>query len=193
MTLRDPESLEVAFRVLDALNELGIPYHLGGSWASAVHGVPRQTQDVDLVVELKAGDQAGIARALRAEFYLDDASIARAIADRSSFNLVHLGTGIKVDLFVKGLSAFDDSEFRRRVVARLGEAAPREVLVKSAEDTILRKLLWFRMGGEVSDRQWSDVRGIIAVQGAGLDRVYLRRWALALEIDDLLERALTVE
>jgi hypothetical protein len=93
-------------------------------------------------------------------------------------------------LFVKGASAFDEGEFERSIVARLGDESPREVRVKSAEDTVLRKLLWFRLGGEVSDRQWQDVRGIVAVQAERLDVGYLRRWAGQLGILELLERAL---
>jgi hypothetical protein len=114
----------------------------------------------------------------------------RGRPSRSSFNLVHLASGVKVDLFVKGRSNFDASEFDRRVVVRLGDDAPRDVFVKSAEDTILRKLLWFRLGGEVSDRQWEDVRGIVDVQATRLDVEYLTHWAKHLGIRDLLEKAL---
>jgi hypothetical protein len=190
MTPRDPEALQVAFIVLDILRRFGIPYHLGGSFASAVHGIPRHTQDVDLVVDLAPGREHDLARALAPQFYVDEQAIARAIAERSSFNAIHLPTGVKVDLFVKGASAFDEGEFERSIVARLGDESPREVRVKSAEDTVLRKLLWFRLGGEVSDRQWQDVRGIVAVQAERLDVGYLRRWAGQLGILELLERAL---
>ena len=62
--------------------------------------------------------------------------------------------------------------------------------VKSPEDTILRKLLWYRMGGEVSDRQWSDVEGIVASWGDDLDLGYLRGSAVELEITDLVDRVL---
>ena len=190
MTPRDPEALQVAFIVLDILRRFGIPYHLGGSFASAIHGIPRQTQDVDLVVDLEPGRERELAQELSPQFYVDEQAISRAVAERSSFNAVHLPTGVKIDLFVKGDSAFDEAEFERSVVARLGDEAPRDVRVKSAEDTVLRKLLWFRLGGEVSDRQWQDVRGIVGVQADRLDVTYLRRWAGQLGILDLLERAL---
>jgi len=114
--------------------------------------------------------------------------VARAVRERASCNLVHLAIGIKVDLFIKGVAAFDMAEFERKVLVRLGDETPHDVFVKSAEDTLLRKLLWYRLGGEVSDRQWEDVRGILSVQAERLDMVYLREWADRLAIRNLLDR-----
>ena len=190
MTPVDPEALRAAFRVLDALQDLDIPYHLGGSYASAIHGIPRQTHDVDLIVDLPPDRIPALARALESEFHFDEQAAARAVVERSNFNLIHYASGVKVDLFVKGTSAFDAAEFTRRLTARLGQESAREVFVKSAEDTVLRKLLWYRMGGEVSDRQWEDVRGIVSIQGERLDRDYLATWAERLALRDLLERLL---
>jgi Aminoglycoside-2''-adenylyltransferase len=187
----DPEAVQVTLRVVDVLERLDVPYHVGGSYASAIHGVPRQTHDVDIVVDLTPASAKEIAIALDREFYVDEQSAARAVRDRSSFNLIHLATGVKVDLFVKGASAFDRAEFDRRVVVPMGEDSPRDVFVKSAEDTVLRKLLWFRLGGEVSDRQWDDVRGIVRLQGDRLDRTYLTGWADRLGVRDLWDRLAT--
>lgn len=190
MTPTDPEALKVMFRVLEILGRLGVPYHLGGSYASAIHGVPRQTHDVDLVVDLGRDRVPELTRSLAGEFYVDEQEVGRAVAEGGSCNLVHLGTGVKIDLFVKGASAFDQAEFERRVPVLLGDETPREVFVKSAEDTLLRKLLWYRLGGEVSDRQWEDVRGILSVQGDRLDAEYLSSWADRLSIRDLLDQLL---
>jgi len=185
-----PESLRVLFMVLDALEELGLPYHLGGSFASSIHGIPRQTQDIDLVVEIDAGDAARLVSLLEGEFYGSAPRARRAVGSGSSFNLVHLGSGVKVDLFPRGGSAFDREEFRRRIPLPLGEPPGRMTYVKSPEDTVLRKLLWFREGGGVSDRQWSDVVGVLGSQAGRLDRAYLERWAGELGLTDLLARAL---
>lgn len=193
MTPTDPEGLRVALIVLEVLDRLGIPYHLGGSYASAIHGVPRQTQDVDLVVDLGKDRVGGLVQALAGDFYVDAEAVATAVRERASCNLVHLATGIKVDLFIKGTAAFDVAEFDRKVLVRLGDEAPHEVFVKSAEDTLLRKLLWYRLGGEVSDRQWEDVRGILSVQAERLDLAYLRQWADRLAIRDLLDRLMAQE
>jgi D-ribose pyranose/furanose isomerase RbsD len=190
MTPSDPEGLRVAFLVLEVLERLGVAYHLGGSYASAIHGIPRQTHDVDLVVDLPRERIPDFVRALAGEFYVDEEAVARAVKERGSCNLVHHATGIKVDLFVKGAAPFDTAEFDRKIVVRLGDDAPHEVFVKSAEDTLLRKLLWYRLGGEVSDRQWEDVRGILNVQGERLDMTYLNDWADRLGLQDLLGRLL---
>lgn len=190
MSPTDPDGLKVALFVLEILDRLAVPYHLGGSYASSIHGIPRQTQDVDLVVDLREDRIHRLVEALSGEFYVDEAAVARAVKERGTCNLVHHATGIKVDLFIKGATAFDGAEFDRRLAIRLGEESPRDVFVKSAEDTLLRKLLWYRMGGEVSDRQWGDVRGILSVQEGRLDLAYLREWAERLGIDDLLMRLL---
>jgi hypothetical protein len=193
MTPSDPEGLRVAFLVLEVLERLGVAYHLGGSYASAIHGIPRQTHDVDLVVDLPGGRIPDLVRALAGEFYVDEEAVARAVKERGSCNLVHHATGIKVDLFVKGAAPFDAAEFDRKIAVRLGDVDPHEVFVKSAEDTLLRKLLWYRLGGEVSDRQWEDVRGILNVQGERLDKAYLNDWADRLGLRDLLDRLLGKE
>ncbi|HEV8198637.1 MAG TPA: hypothetical protein VGS03_01295 [Candidatus Polarisedimenticolia bacterium] len=193
MSPSDPEGLRVAFLVLEVLDRLGVAYHLGGSYASAIHGFPRQTHDVDLVVDLPRERVSDLVQALGGDFYVDEQAVARAVKERGSCNLVHHATGIKVDLFVKGAAPFDEAEFDRKVVVRLGDEAPHDVFVKSAEDTLLRKLLWYRLGGEVSDRQWEDVRGILNVQAERLDMVYLNDWADRLGLRDLLARLLGKE
>jgi hypothetical protein len=185
------ESAGPLSEVIDAIEDLGLTYHLGGSYASSVHGVPRQTLDADLVVDLDAGSVPRLAEKLRDRFYLDEERMAHAVARRSSFNLIHLGTGFKVDVFVKREGAFDDLELARSGVTGLPELAGRKVPVKSAEDTVLRKLQWFDEGGRTSDRQWSDVLGVIKAQGSRLDRDYLATWAGELGVGGLLEKALS--
>lgn len=167
-----------------------VPHHLGGSYASSVHGLPRQTQDVDFVAELTAETAAAFADRLRGEFYVDPAAAARAARGRNSFNLIHLESAIKVDVFILGDDPFDRVEMERSREIRLDPAEPSGVPVKSPEDTVLRKLRWFRDGGETSERQWLDVLGVLRVQGARLDRPHMQRWATHLGVADLLDRAL---
>jgi hypothetical protein len=185
-----PEGLRVALRVIDVLDDLGFRYHVGGSYASSIHGIPRQTQDIDLVVELPPSGAAPLAAKLGDEFYVDEESVRRAARDRSSVNVIHLDSGIKVDLFVRGDSPFDLEEFRRHRRELIRREPERYVYVKTPEDTLLRKLSWYRMGGEVSDRQWNDVLGIARTQCETLDREYLERWARELGIEGLLEKVL---
>ena len=185
-----PEALRVALRVIDVLDELRIRYHVGGSYASSIHGIPRQTQDIDLVVELPPEDAGPFASRLGAEFYVDEESVCRAARDKTSVNVIHLDSGIKVDLFVRGDSPFDLEEFRRHRRELVRREPERYVYVKTPEDILLRKLSWYRMGGEASDRQWNDVIGIARTQGETLDREYLERWAGELGVEDLLEKVL---
>ena len=190
MSAESSEALDVAKRVIDVLDDLGVPYHVGGSYASSVHGIPRQTRDIDLVVDLAESVIEAFASRLAPEFYLDAHAARRAIRTHDTFNLIHRATAFKVDVFVRGNSPFDLQEFARAEVVLIGEGAGPRIRVKSAEDTLLRKLAWYRDGGEVSDRQWGDAQGIARTQGARLDRDYLSRWAATLGVDDLLARLL---
>ncbi len=185
-----PAPLKVVLGVIDILEDLGMRYHLGGSFASAVHGVPRQTMDADIVVDLDAGRVARLVDRLKNDFYVDSEIAADAVARRGSFNVIHLESGFKVDFFVKGDSGFDESELERSELQQITDDPPRAVYVKTAEDTILRKLQWYTAGGGVSDRQWRDVLGVIMTGGEDIDRDYLRGWADRLDLADALERAL---
>ena len=184
------EQIAVVMQVTDALDRLGVRYAIGGSFASAVHGVMRATMDADLVVDLTLSDTEPLARALIGEFYADVESMREAVQHQSSFNLIHLGTMFKVDLFVAKARAFDRSQLARRRSVLLSEEPERHAYVASAEDTILAKLEWYRMGGEVSDRQWRDVLGVLLVQGERLDLGYLKEMAAGIDVLDLLELAL---
>jgi hypothetical protein len=185
-----PETTRVALQVIDILEELGISYHVGGSFASSIHGVPRQTRDLDLVVDLQVGHVRHLVSRLEGDFYVDPEMIHSAIGRRGSFNIVHLASGFKVDMFCLKSGFFDRSEVKRRLRRSLLTDLPREVTVSSAEDTVLRKLEWYKIGGQVSERQWLDVLGVLRIQGERLDRDYLEYWAEELELADLLERAL---
>lgn len=185
-----PEPIAVTLLVTRVLQELDVPYLIGGSLAGALHGVPRATNDADLVVDLKPDQVDAFVRAVTPAFYVDADSIRQAIRDRRSFNLIHLATMFKVDVFVRQARSFDSAQFARRISAVLATDPERTAFIASAEDTVLAKLEWFRMGGEVSDRQWRDILGILKAQGERLDRAYLQQWAAQLQLEELLERAL---
>lgn len=181
--------IAVILGVIEVLDALAVPHHLGGSYASSIHGVPRYTHDVDIVVALTPAKVALLAARFEAEFYVDADAIRSAIVRQSSFNLIHRRSGLKIDCFVQGQRPFDRLESARARRESLGEEG--EAFVKSPEDTVLRKLEWFRAGGETSDRQWNDILGLLRVQGTRLDDAYLDKWAADLEISDLLYRART--
>jgi len=185
------DPLVVLAPVANALEQLGVRYHVGGSLASSAHGLPRASADVDLVAELRNEHVDAFVHSLEADYYLAREQILEAIGQRAAFNLIHLSTMMKVDIFVPGSHPFEEQEMSRARPEALDPApSARTFFVKSAEDVVLRKLSWYRAGREVSERQWSDVIGVLKVKADQLDADYLVRWAAELEVDDLLYRAL---
>lgn len=177
--------------VVDALGALGVAYRIGGSVASSALGVPRSTLDVDLVCAVGDEHVDAFAERLGGEYYVDADMIHEAIRRRSSFNVVHLETMVKVDVFIQRRDAFGRASFERVLRRPLDDRPGSPVFdLTTAEDVVLRKLEWYELGGRASERQWLDAVGVIAVQRDALDRAYLRRWAEELELGELLERAL---
>jgi hypothetical protein len=173
--------------VVEALERLGVPYMLGGSVASSLHGVPRTTLDADLVVRMGEEHARPLVEALGEDYYADEQMMRAAVRRASSFNLIHQETMVKIDVFVAKSRRYDESALSRRRRERL---ASLDVYAATPEDVILSKLEWYERGGRVSERQWGDVLGILRVQRGALDLAYLRRWAAELSVAGLLDRAL---
>lgn len=180
------ENLQVLQEVIGALTKLEVPYALGGSWASSFHGSPRFTHDADLIVEPFPGRESGLCACFGPDYYVSLAAVEEAVRRRTSFNILHLISGFKVDLFVRKDRPFELSVMQRRQSRPLTEAFVEFV---SPEDVILLKLEWYRLGNEASERQWTDVLGVLQTQAGGLDQAYLDHWAAELKVDDLLARA----
>jgi hypothetical protein len=185
-----PEPIAVTLLVIEALDDLGVPYLIGGSLASAVYGVPRATMDADLVADLRLEHAEQLARSLGNAFYLEIESIREAIDRHSSFNVIHMETMFKLDIFVPKRRPFDAAQLARRRPVVVAADPERTAYFASAEDSILTKLEWYRVGGQVSERQWRDVMGILKAQSNRLDLAYMRQWAVPLNVADLLEQAL---
>ncbi len=183
------EPLEVTLKVTGVFEQMDIPYLISGSLASTLYGIVRTTQDADIVAEMRIEHVPRFVSALQEEFYVDEEMITEAIRGHSSFNIIHRETMFKVDVFIPRPRSFVQSQMARAQ----RQVFESEISAKfaSPEDIILAKLEWYRMGGEVSDRQWQDVLGVLKVQTEILDLAYLHRWANELGLSHLLERALS--
>ena len=175
-------------RVAAILDDLGIPYALGGSLASSFIGEPRSTVDIDVAIDVSPAVVDGLLDRVSAEFYVPRAAAASAVAARSSFNLVDTVHGLKADLFVLGDGLLDRRQIERRVFVTV-PGIDRAIAVTSAEDQVLRKLDWYRKGDGVSERQWRDVLGILRVHGDAMDLEDLQAAAESLGLGALLAEA----
>lgn len=181
-------AIDIALIVARSLTAVGAEYFVGGSLASSLQGEPRATNDIDFVIALPIGKVGELATALGPDFEVDTDTLRDAVLRASCANAFYLPVVTKIDFFGRGYEPFDESEFSRRrsiAVTASGES----LVVKSPEDTVLRKLLWFREGGEVSEKQWRDIVSVLQISGDKMDPSYLAAWATRLHLSELLERA----
>ena len=186
------EPILVLARLVRVFDALGIRYLVGGSLASSVYGIPRATQDVDLVAALNPSHVDGLSAALSGEFYVDAAMIRDAVSRRESFNVVDLATMFKADIFIAHEDPWAREEMARARTEQLdvpGGAV--SINFASPEDTLLHKMVWYKLGNQTSERQWGDIVGVVKVQGGSLEIEYLERWAPVLGVSELLHRAIT--
>lgn len=182
-----PEITIVLKPIIAAFKRMNIPYYIGGSVASSAHGILRSTLDVDIVADVKPQHVKLLVKMLESGYYIDAEMILEAIQRRSSCNLIHLETMHKVDIFMLKTTPYAQEAFQRRRKDTLDEEQEQslELYLASPEDIILSKLDWYRMGGGVSERQWTDVMGVLKVQKGHLDMAYLHHWAGELGLSDL--------
>jgi len=173
-----------------ALDQLGIPYLIGGSMASSARGIARATRDIDIVADIRLDQADRFAAALGPDWYVEPDQIRQALRAGRAFNVIYIPKSQKVDIF-PAAGEFQAAQLERASklpLPFLGIDA--EYPVASAEDILLAKLQWYRAGGGVSDRQWSDISGVLATN-PDLDLDYTRSWAARLRVEDLLDKALT--
>ena len=180
-------------RLLEVFGQLGIPYMIGGSLASSVHGIPRTTNDIDLIAAVRPEHIRPLAAELSGEFYVDPPeAIEEALRVQRMFNLIHFASSFKFDIYPLKPDTYSQTALarRRKIRHSFDGRSFLEFDVESPEDVVLAKLMWYRSGGAVSERQWADVLDVIRVQAERLDQTYLRHWAPGLKVADLLEEAL---
>lgn len=186
--LTDP--IQVMLLVVEFMEKLGIPYLVSGSLASSIHGIARATRDADIIADIQEKHAEVLTDGLKDRFYVDAEMIKEAIRHRSFFNLIHLDSMFKIDVYILKQDTFSKEEFKRRQKVILIPSPEKTAYIATPEDTVLSKLKWYKMGEGISERQWNDVLGILKVQGEHLDMFYLKRWAEKLGISDLLKKAI---
>jgi hypothetical protein len=176
--------------VIDVFSEMNIPYYVCGSLASSAYGVSRSTQDIDLVSDISRNAANDFYERLKDKYFLDLNMMLEAIDKKSSFNLIHLDTMLKIDVFI-----LRDEHYHRSTFERITQDSIEQhenainVFVASPEDVILSKLLWYKASNESSEKQWLDILGILKVQNKRLDIESLQYWAKELNVKDLLHKA----
>lgn len=188
--MSESEEYLVLKQLTDALDDLKIDYAIGGSIASSLYGKVRFTQDADITVAALGDKAERLYDVLKESFYISKDAMYQAISNRSSFNIIHLKSAFKIDIFIQKGDDFHRQLFLRRRKVKLVESINHLFDIVSAEDIILLKLQWYQSAGCVSERQWSDVLGVLTVQSQSLDMKYLKSCSDRLSLGDILQKAI---
>lgn len=178
--------------VAEAFCRLGVGFYVGGSIASTFHGAVRSTMDVDLVCNMGMTNVVPFVQSFGDDYYVNVEAVRDAVQRKSCFNLIHMPSSYKVDVFVSRERPFDVMAMERATAQPLGGDEGLMIPIATAEDSIVAKLEWFRLTSETSERQWDDVSRLVALLGDSLDTAYMERMAASVGVADLLRRLLTL-
>jgi hypothetical protein len=188
--MKKPDIVCAIKLLIDVFKKTSISYFIGGSIASSAYGKARATLDVDIIADIPAQKVKGLVEQLKGEYYAEEESIIEAVHASAPFNIIHLETMFKVDIYPLKNRAYDIEAFQRRKEDTFAENTSDAYFLSSPEDVILSKLEWFEAGNRISERQWQDILGILIVQRDHLDVLYLKKWALKLGLLPFLEQAM---
>ncbi len=188
--LTTPDLPDIIQEVAQAFDQLGVAYEIGGSMASSVYGIARSSVDIDVVADVREPHVDRLVGLLRDRYYIEADEIREAIRLNGSFNVIHLPSMFKVDVFVLKPRPFDQEAMKRRRRLTVNPNETSQAAFMTPEDVVLNKLLWYQLGNQSSERQRQDVMGILKVQGRTLDLAYLKKWAQELGVGDLLDQFL---
>ena len=188
MNIDVAEPLEVLQQVVSALKQAEVPYLIGGSFASGIHGKARSTQDLDILCDFRSSDLEKFISLVEPYFFIDEDLFRTQVRRKESVNIIHIRTMFKVDLFTR-IGDFEEEQLKRTLAI---DPFSSGFLVNfaSAEDTILAKLRWYQLGNQQSSYQWKDLQGVVNIQQDNLDIDYLKTWAARLQVSELLSKLL---
>jgi hypothetical protein len=189
LMIEDP--IAIAYKIIDKLNFLNIPYYIGGSVASSLQGEVRFTEDIDLVIYLESSQVEIFIQTFSADFYVSDIAVKDAIRGiSSSFNLIDFQSLEKADIFISRNDDFSISRMNRRQLYIPEDKSERAFYISTPEDTILQKLVWMKISQNESQKQWRDILGVIKIQQERLDLAYLEQWSAYLHVSEQLRQAM---
>lgn len=172
-------------KLINKLNELSIPYMLSGSVSSSLHGHPRATEDVDIVIAPAEEQLMNFVESLGPDYYVSFEAVRDAFAQSSMFNVIDNKYGWKADFIIRKERPFSLREFERKSLSKVKDM---DVWITSPEDTILCKLEWAK--DSRSEQQFRDALGVAVVQWENLDRNYLHKWAKELQVENSFQQLL---
>jgi hypothetical protein len=183
------DSISLAGELHQLFESINIDYYVSGGVASSIHGEPRSTRDLDLVIEFKPNQIDLLVKTLEASGYYCPAGAVEDLQRglENMLNITHAETIANADIYITDNSPFAISQMQRRILVDL-DGIP-AFWIASAEDTVLQKLRGGK--GSKSEKQWRDVLGIIKLQAETLDYGYLIEWAEILDLVVDLSEVLT--
>lgn len=177
---------ETLRRLVEALSRAGIPYMLTGSHASSYYGRPRGTQDIDFVISATKDQlRAFLGQLSPPLYYVDEQAAFEALRQHGQFNAIDRESGYKADIIIRKPRSYSEEEFERRTH---GNVSGVPLVIATAEDVILSKLEWAKMGGSL--RQIEDAVGILQARATQLDRAYIDHWVQQLGLQEQWRSAL---
>jgi len=187
------EPIEIAAAIAQILEELEIPYFVGGGLASISLGERRTTDDADIAVLFTEGKVRQFIEAMQSDFYISEVAIEDALSDRTNtFNVIHFTSVIKADIYpIRPNDKFRKAAINRRIKIHPDGFPSLSFYICSAEDIVLQKLIWYCIARNQSEKQWRDILGVLKLQGDSLDFDYLNYWAAELNVKEECDRALT--
>jgi len=169
----------------EKLNQEGIEYMLSGSYSSSLHGLPRATNDADIIITASEEQLTAFLQSLEDDYYVNKDAALEALSNRGMFNVIDIHNSFKADFIIRKDRPFSREEFQRRQKSTIMDL---DIWVVSPEDVILSKLEWAKESE--SSQQFQDALGVMVVQYDSLDMDYLKKWAKELQIEESLEQLL---
>lgn len=179
MSPADLKPYELMQKAADFFEREGVPYRIVGSMASMAYGEARFTNDIDILVDLREDQAEAIALEFPApDYYVSIPAIRDAVRQRHQFNIIHLNSGLKIDVIQRKNTEFSNADISHG--QRLKSEGCYDAWFGSPENVLLMKLRYYQEGG--SEKHLRDIASLLLIQEAAIDREYISKWATILGV-----------